>query len=103
MEDGAYTGLTFGQNVAMVVLCYFLANSETNAGTFIFIFAMKPLKKVEYAVFITLVEPYPVVGNAEPAKRPLPILILNDFVCYTHNGPPVGTAVFNAVADEVLQ
>ena len=39
----------------------FLANSKPNAGAGIFIFAVKPLKHIKYALFKPGVDAYPII------------------------------------------
>ena len=103
MEDGAYTWRAFGGNVAVVVLGNFLADSEADACTFIFIPSVEPLEQVKYTVLITLIEPDPIVGDTNATERPLPFVVFHDIMPNPDNGLPVRTAVFDAVADEVLQ
>ena len=67
MERCSFIEFTGDRNNAVVILHYFLNNSQADARTGIFLFAVKSLKHLKNAVFVLRVESNPIISDDDVA------------------------------------
>ena len=67
MECCSFIDFTGDRNDAVVILHHFFNDGQADAGTGIFLFAVKSLKHFKNAVFILRVEANPIIRNRDVA------------------------------------